>query len=387
MLSRGLLRPFASTVVVFLAVIGWTATAPPASSLTLLSAPDSVAGGGTGVTAASPETTKSAPHRVLITRDYYASLCWYGLGQLGFGGREFNPDYAEYASKLDLMVGDLGFRAPSVKGPMLQLIYQMPAYFNPESPAEMSELFGAMKRFIKSGSLDEFRKKWPRESARLEEWFPGNARGYFEKTLGSHEDVVGQALDVWEQYMEALWPKYRADYEAKLKGYPFEKYESQCESLGAFKFWRREFGVDYPYADFILVICPENPTLASSIGPDKVLFGAMHTWTDMRNAVAHEIGVRYPSLSLLYENRTMSAIMATDYDDVLRLVQVEVCFRTPKILPGLKRDSFVSGMRLERLLAWRAKQEAAGGLEGPASAGPAELLLELYVRAKKDGVL
>jgi hypothetical protein len=44
-------------------------------------------------------------------------------------------------------------------------------------------------------------------------------------------------------------------------------------------------------------------------------------------------------------------------------------------------------MRLERLLAWRAKQEAAGGLEGPASAGPAELLLELYVRAKKDGVL
>jgi hypothetical protein len=79
--------------------------------------------------------------------------------------------------------------------------------------------------------------------------------------------------------------------------------------------------------------------------------------------------------------------MSADYDGVLRLVQTEVCYRTPRILPGLTKDNFVTGMRLEKLMAWRAGQEQAGGLPDAASTGPTELFAQLYARAKKDGVL
>jgi hypothetical protein len=324
---------------------------------------------------------------VRLTKSYYVSLCSHGFGQLGFGGKKFNPDYAGYARRLDALVGNLGFRAPVVKGPVFQLIFQLPGYLDPKSPEEMDDVFGAVRRFIRSGSLDEFRARWPAQARAMEEWFPGSAKGYFQKTLGGREGVVDQALDTWAQYMRVLWPKYGAEYEAKLRDYPFEEYESECNRLGAFEAWQREFGVEYPYTDLVLVVCPENPTLAVSLGPDRIVFGAMHSLDDMKNSVVHEVGTRYPSLSLLFQHPATSAAMSADYEGMLKLVQAEVCFRTPRVLPGLARDSFVTGMRLEKLMAWRKRQEQAGGLKDAPSSGPAELLAQLYARAKRDGML
>jgi hypothetical protein len=331
--------------------------------------------------------TEAAPHRVRITKSYYASLCFYGYGQLGFGGKKFNPDYAEFARKLDAMVAGLGFRTPAVTGPFYQLTFQLPAYFDPKSPEEMEGLFAAVRRFIRSGSLDEFRKKWPAEARALEDWFPGGAKGYFQKTLGGREDVVDQALDTWAQYMKVLWPKYRPEYEAKLKGYPLAAYESECNKLGVFEAWQREFGVKYPYTDLVIVICPENPTMATSIGPDRVVFGAMHSLDDLRTSVVHEVGTRCLSLSLLFQDAATSKAMSADYEGMLKLVEMEVCFRTPRILPGVTKDSFVGGMRLEKLMAWRQRQELSGSLREAEAAGATGLLLQLYVRARRDGAL
>ena len=424
MLNRDPLRRFV-LMLVMIPVLGiFAAAVQPAFAGALSPAADSAAAGGAGVAAelatataaegatdtitattiataagitagrdssVAPDTTKGtatdARHRVRVTKNYYVSLCSYGLGELGFGGKKFNPDYAEFAKKLGVMVGDLGFRAPVVKGTFLQLAYQIPGYFDPKSPEEMVDLFAAMKRFIRSGSLDEFRTKWPVEARQLDNWFPGSAKSYFQRTLGGREDVVSQALDTWAQYMGILWPKYQAEYATKLKDYPFEVYESRCNKLAVFEAWQREFGVEYPYADLVLIVCPENPTMASSIGPDKVVFGAMHSWDQMKNSVVHEIGARYPSLFLLFQHPSTSAIMGADYEGMLKLIQMEVCFRTPRILPDLTRDSFVTGMRLEKLMAWRTKQELSGGLKDTASTGPAELLSQLYARAKRDGAL
>ena len=373
MLNPSRLRRLLLALVVALAACGCVASGPPAKA-----APP-------GATA--PDTAGVARHRVRVTKSYYVSLCQYGFGQLGFGGKKFNPDYAEYAKKLDAMVGDLGFRTPAVRGVFYQLVFQLPGYFDPRTPEEMADLLAAVRRFVRSGSLDEFRPKWPAKARALEEWFPGGVTGYFQKTLGGREEVVGQALDTWAQYMRILWPKYQPEYAAKLGDYPFKKYEAACNELGTFEAWQREFGVEYPYADLVLVVCPENPTMASSIGPDKVVFGAMHSLEEMENSVVHEAGTRHLPLYLLFGHPATSAARAADHEGMLRLIQTEVCYRTPRILPGLTRDSFASGMRLEKLLAWRKKQEEAGGLPAGSGIDPAELLSQLYARAKRDGVL
>ncbi len=375
---------------VALAVCGCSASGPPAGAAASPGVTPAATAAGRVPSVLADTTrgrTEAARHRVRITKNYYVSLCWYGFGQLGFGGKKFNPDYAEFAKRLDALVGDLGFRTPAVKAPFFQLVFQIPGYFDPKSPEELDDLFAAMRRFIRSGSLDEFRQKWPAQARALEDWFPGSAKGYFQKTLGGREDVVDQALDTWARYMRVLWPKYRPEYEARLRDYPFEAYESECNRLGVFGAWQREFGVEYPYADLVLVVCPENPTMATSIGPDKVVFGAMHSLEDMKNSVVHETGTRYPSLSLLFQHPATSAAMSADYEIMLKLVQAEVCYRTPRILPGLAKDSFVTGMRLEKLMAWRQRQELSGGLKDAAASGPADLLAQLYARAKRDGVL
>jgi len=340
-----------------------------------------------GCAAPGKAVRPATAHRVRIVKSYYVSLCSYGFGQLGFGGKKFNPDYAEFARKLGAMAADLGFRAPAATGPFYQLVFQMPGYFDPKSPEEMADLFAAVKRFVRSGSLDEFSKRWPVEARTLEEWFPGGAKSYFQKTLGGREAVVGQALDTWVEYMKVLWPNYRAEYEAKLKAYPFEAYRSECDKLRVFEAWQRELGVEYPYANLVVVVCPENPTMASSIGPGKVVFGAMHSLEDLKASVVHEVGIRCVPLSLLFQDPATSKAMSVDYEGMLKLVQTEVCFRTPRILPGTTGDSFVRGMRLEKLMAWRQEQESSGSLKEAESAGVTALLSQLYVRAKRDGAL
>ncbi len=376
----------------FPAVSGCSASRlPAAATASPPGLPAAPATPGARGSSAAADTTRGRPetarHRVRVTRNYYVSLCWYGFGQLGYGGKKANPEYAGFGRKLTTSVGDLGFRQPMIRGPIFQLIFQLPGYFDPRSQEEMADLFAAVRRFIRSGSLDEFRPKWPAQARALEEWFPDGAKSYFQNTFGGREEVVNQALDTWALYMRILWPRYKSVYEAKLADYPFEAYESQCNRLGAFEAWQRELGVEYPYADLVLVVCPENPTMATSIGPDKIVFGAMHSLEDLKNSAVHEVGVRLPSLSLLFQHPATSAAMITDYDGMLRLVQTEICYRTPRILPGLSTDNFVTGMRIEKLMAWRSGQEQSGGLPDAASAGPAELLSELYARAKKDGVI
>ncbi len=296
---------------------------------------------------------------VRLDVSYYASLCWYGLQQLGFAHSPLNPHYAVWAERMEDLGAALIFNSPDAGGPLFTFVYQIPAYLNPTDLADLDEILKATKVFLHSADLKAF-DQWPDKTLHWDEWYHGPARRRMRRALGGREESAAELLDLWFEFIAHLWPLYRETYTRKMRGYPFDACEERANRLGAFESWQREYHLDYPYTTFGLVICPENPTYASSLGPEKVVFGAIHGWSDLRHALVHELGVRFPGLHRLAENPEVRTLMEEDELGVLKLLEAEVCVRKRRLLPDLDEDVFERSKRLERLVAWRAEQTVNG---------------------------
>jgi hypothetical protein len=296
---------------------------------------------------------------VRLDVSYYASLCWYGLQQLGFAHSPLNPQYASWAEKMEDLGATFDFRPPIAGGPLFTFVYQIPGYLNPADPAELGGILEAVKDFLHSADLEAF-TRWPDKTQHWDKWYHAVARQRMREQLAGQEASACQLLDLWFEFMAQLWPLYREIYTCKLRGYPFDACEERANRVKAFEEWQHEYHLDYPYTVFDLVICPENPTYASSLGPEKVVFSAMHGWGDLRHALVHELGVRFPGLHRLAENPEVRLLMEEDELGVLKLLEAEVCVRKRRLLPDLDEDVFERSMRLERLVAWRAAQKVNG---------------------------
>ena len=71
--------------------------------------------------------------------------------------------------------------------------------------------------------------------------------------------------------------------------------------------------------------------------------------------------------------------MRNDYDNLLRIIETEVCFRKPEILK-VDRDHFLYGMQLEEIFEFR-KEKHQNDLD------IFEFITQLYLEAKKDSII
>jgi hypothetical protein len=321
------------------------------------------------------------PPQISVTKGYYASLCWYGLKASGLIGQEADPAYRAWMEKFSHIGADFGFRAPLAGGPLFRLLYQIPGDINPATPDELHAVMQACGQLIHEGSLERFLSGWPEETHSWPSWYHPIFLQQIKDELGNNIDAVSELLEAWADFLTGLWDSYQSEYNAKLQGYPFDEYQLRCTELDIFTAWERVLRVEYPFQTFGLVICPESPTLASSLGPERVVIGSHHGWEAVRHTAYHEMGVRFVPLSALAAYQPTAQLILDDYLGLLKIIEAEICYRKRKLLPELTSDSFAKRMNLLGIIEWRSRQVDI----------PEELLpitiYQLYSSAKKADVL
>ncbi len=316
---------------------------------------------------------------VRLEKNYYASLCYYSLKQLGLVDGNTSQKLKKESKKLSQLGEEFSFCAPAAGGPIFTLVYQIPGYLNPTSITELKEIHCALKTFIKEKSLEEFYSKWPLQTKFWDEWYTPGWMKYLFNALDNKEDTALETVEYFFNLLYELWSDYKFTYDGKITGYDFFSLQEKCQQVEVFKKWQDELRVSYPYEDFSLNICPESATYASSLGPEQIVFGAKHTWTMMKNSLIHEVGVRFMDLGRLSKDPLTSDLMLNDYFGMIMLIETEVCYRKPNLMPELKKDSFIKGMGLEQLIEWRANQKDYKSLP--------ELFSNNYKLAKKAGLI
>jgi hypothetical protein len=310
---------------------------------------------------------------------YYASLCWYALGRLGFQAKGAPAIDKAQAARLSNLAEQFGFRAPVAGGPLFALVYQIPSYLNPDSTEAMGEILSVVTSLVCNRHAGGLLSRWPEQAARWLSWYTELALNRVLDSAHVDADRVCAALDEWTAYLRDLWPRYQGVFADRIASFPFSEYEEHCSLDRAFELWEGSFDTEYPYDKFVVVACPENLTLASSLGPGKVVIGTAAGWALVRHSTIHEIGVRFLAGRPLETHPTLAAALLEDSESVLRLIEAEVCHRKISLFPGLGEDLFMKGMVLESLAAWRATQE----LRGPFH----DWFATLYVEARRDGVV
>jgi len=318
-------------------------------------------------------------HAIKIRGSYYSSLCFYGLQKIGFMNNPVDPVYSQWADKLNQLGEAFRFKAPLAGGPLFTLVYQIPGYLNPQSPKDLDMIFQATIDFIDKRDVGVFLDRFPVRTNYWNQWYTTAWLNHL--FTGLEHDIFGaqQTLNVFSDFMQHIWDDYSSIYTNSLTAYNFCEREQKANRLDAFKQWHEQLNQQYPYSDFTAVICPQSGTFASSLGPEKIVFGAKHPWSVMENALFHEIGVRTANLDLLSKHPATAEIMKNDYYDMLKIIETEICHRKPNLLPDLEQDPFVRGMGLDRLMAWRSGQQALTDLP--------ESLARLYARAKEEDLL
>lgn len=317
--------------------------------------------------------------RIKLEKNYYSSLCWYGFKQLGLADTPANPEYQTWADQLSPLLANLNLPSPMLGGPLYKFIYQFPVYLNPNDPEKLQKIFTVTKEFIRSGSMQGFVDNWPKLTHYWDTWYCPISIALLKESFSAHEETVFQVMDVWAEFMKLLWPEYLEIYEEKINQYPIEEYQERCDQLTVFKDWDEQFSANYPYNEFHVIICPESPTMAGRIGPEKIVVGAKYGWDILINAITHEIGVRYPALNRLAEAPNTRDLFKTDYSGVVKLIETEICVRKLAMLPDLKNDGYVTAMGLQNLVNWRVAIELDSTFEASLPA--------LYAKATEDGLL
>lgn len=317
--------------------------------------------------------------KVNVKKSFYASLCYYGLKQLGLIGGKVNPQYQLEAQTLEKIGTEFAFCSPAAGGPIFTLVYQIPSYLDPKSVDELIKIQEALSQFIRSQSIEVFKTSWHDKTMYWDDWYNSSWMNYLFGYIGKNPKKVLRVVDYFINFLCRLWTIYQDVYNTKIKNYDLLTWEKDCQQVEVFKKWNAELGLDYPYDEFNLIVCPENPTTASSLGPQQIVFGDMYKWPMMKNTLVHEVGVRFMGLNTLSRNPLTSEMMKNDYFSIIKLIETEVCYRKPRLIPELKIDPFISGMQLEDLLKWRQGQKEYESLP--------ESYAHWYHLAKSEGLL
>jgi len=295
-----------------------------------------------------------------VTYHYYVSLCFCGLKRLGFAGSESTNEDQSVARELAEMGGAFDFKPPLAGGPIFSLVYQIPGYLNPHDETEMLRIFDGVHQLIKTKSIEHFQREFPDRTIEWEKWFTGPWVNAICDHLQGKTQVC-HLIDRFGEYMEGLWPKYSSEFCRWQDEFFLDQWNSQLSSEEVMDAWEHVLQTSYPYRNFSLVVCPETPSLASSLGPEKVVFGDRHGLKVAARSLVHEVGVRMIGLHRLARHEATSDIMAENLQAILRLIEAEICYRKPQVMDMLDLeydsfdDRFLSGMQLEELVHMRSE--------------------------------
>lgn len=318
-------------------------------------------------------------YEIKIESNYYASLSWWGLKQLGFLGDDLNPEYLSWRTKLSEAGEDIKFKAPVAGGPLFTFIYQLPGYIEPENTDDFQRTMEGCIDFVKTGSIEKLKADWPEETKYLEKWYNPVYIDIVFEGIGENRIDVIETLEIWKDYIVSIWDQYQPIYNKKMKDYPYDTINAHYETSTILQQWDTVMGFKYPFDKFIVCICPESRTTASSLGPEKIVFSSSYSKNILEHSIVHECGVRYFPFDQFASREKSAEIMRTDYDNFLRIIETEVCFRKPEILK-FEKDYFLHGMQLENILEFR-KEKQQNELDIYA------FITQLYIQAKKDSII
>ncbi len=318
-----------------------------------------------------------------ITSHYYPSLCFRGLKRLGLAGSESTGEDKDIGEE----IGEIGkyfkFNPPMAGGPLFTLVYQIPGYLDPQGPDEMLQIFDGVKQIVESKTIQHLQREYPERTSEWEKWYIGSWFDLICEPLLEDQDKVYQLIDRFADYLEELWPQFEAEYSNWRQEFAFDEWDSQLPVVEVITAWEEVTDLSYPYQKFSLVICPESPTKASSLGPEKIVFGARHGVNLAKRSLVHEVGVRMIGFHRLAEHPETAQIIADDHKGMLRLIEAEACFRKPQVMDKLEyladQDTFKEGMQLGDLVQMRSEISEEDSLF--------DTLATWHHRAKKEGLL
>lgn len=294
---------------------------------------------------------------LIFKKNIYPSSAHYVLKQLGLLPGQENPKFLELGKQISALGKSFSFQASLAGGPLFKLIYQIPSYLE-ITPIEFDKFFQATSNFVKFKDLDVFLDNWPNKAKFFKQWY---TTGWINNLSKSIDHDPSRALAIIETFLLILhdsWSEYEEIYQNKISKLNLnEKHlEKEYNSYNIFNRWEKSFRNKYPYDNLKVIICPESNSIASSLGPEKLVIGSSKIDICL-NSLVHEIGIRTVDLNYLATNSYTKTLMENDYKGILLLAETEICYRKKDLFPEVKEDIFTSVMNLESLVKWRATKD------------------------------
>ncbi len=325
-------------------------------------------------------------HNTSVDTHYCPSLCFRALKRLGLAGGESTGEDENVAEELGEVGEAFNFAPPVAGGPIFTLVYQIPGYLDPAQPEQMMEIFELVGDFVQTGNIERICGRFPEKTEEWDLWYIESLINVLLHPFAGREQDVLRLVGIFSGYLEQLWPQYLDEFSGWSKEFDTDAWEAELQMSRVVDSWEAVMETSYPYRGFTMVACPETPSTASSLGPDKIILGARHGIDGARDSLVHEVGVRMPGLHRLVEHPATTGLMADDYVGMLRLLEAETCFRKPEVMQELgweydaQGDGFLHGkMGLQSLVQIRENLCTSGDLP--------EMFADWYQEARREGYL
>lgn len=252
---------------------------------------------------------------------------------------------------------DFVAKPPLAGGPLFTILFQVPSYFPANSFEEISEVFKSLRRSLEETSLNPFKKSFPCEASPLDKWIPPVLQSVFFTRFQPRYEELMNVIDQFIRILRACYERFYKDcwlVARKAMQKKALKIQKRVESLDLLEAWREVIGKAFPYPSFAVYLCEPGNTVSSTMA-EKIVIPNQHSVNQAIQAIVHEVGVHFITLSDWIQNPKTSRILMKDREGLIRVQEAAICHLKSKVLKRmhveLGEDRFLLGMRLEREVA------------------------------------
>ncbi|QOR35400.1 hypothetical protein IMX26_00730 [Clostridium sp. 'deep sea'] len=291
---------------------------------------------------------------IKVSSSQYVSCCYYGLKQAGLVKSDIIPQYLSFGQQLAALGDEFAFKSPMAGGPIFSLLYQIPGYLD-ASPADFEKVLTGIKQYIEDCTITYFLKTWPIKTAYWQLWYTQPWNNYLHQKLKLNKSKAILIIEKFLDYLQDIWNDYSPIYYQNRNLQKQNSVSKLLNKLKPFSKWKTDLGISYPYNKFEIVFCSQTKSMASSLGPEKVVISSNINEQDLINSCFHEIGVRMYGIHNFANNPATKQLFIDDYLAIIKLIENEICYRKPRVI-NIDYDPFIKGMNLSKLYNWRINQ-------------------------------
>ncbi|NHJ32420.1 MAG: hypothetical protein FK732_06130 [Asgard group archaeon] len=223
---------------------------------------------------------------------------------------------------------------------LFAVLFQIPSYIPAEDLETVISSFEKISEAIEEGSIETLLNSYPEVFDNLPIYIPVKVLDEQFRKLFEHKDLVKGIFKKFQGILGGLWDRfYKENWEKNSKvtiNKRIKELNVILSPINIISVWQKEFGIKFPYPEFIVYLVEPTTTIATNLLAEKIMVSAELDDMSLYKIIVHEVGRAFLLNTNLFTNDDLKSIAQSNIEKLSAIVDAACIHIKKKLYSNLK---------------------------------------------------